>query len=1304
MLACLVAGLVWYLRSPQFAELVREKVVSAIEDATGGRVELQSCRWKLSQLDFEATGLTVHGLEPSNAPPLAQVATLRVRAHIISLLGRRVDLAYLQVDEPQIHLIVQRDGKTNIPEPRVKGKTGTVQQLFDLAIGRAEVRNGSLQINERRLPLDGSASDISAETSFDRADRRYDGKLTVGKISAKYAEYRELPMSAQAEFSVWQTRAQIKSLRLQSQNSTADVTGTIQNFDNPDAHLDYSVALDLRQAAAIARVTGVRNGTAAVSGSLNYTPAQYSATGKLSIRGADYDAEGAHLRNAGISAEFHADNAVIKLTDFRGRMLGGDVSGNAEIKQAGPQYGQAQLKLAGLSVADVSQALSSRTMPLDKMKLAGGLSGALNLNWKGRPSRAKADFDLDLSAPPQPSSGQLALSGSLRGSHDLGTGVSEFRSLQLATPATSIEASGKISSRSANLNVNASTNNLAEVDDLLNAFSEPALPVQLAGSAAFKGTLNGSLREPSLAGHLQATQLTYLYTPAASAAKASPATRPIHLDSFVGDIAYSPSHAGLHQAVLTTGGITLHLDGSAALDDGTFAPDSNFTLQATMRNGDIASLQQILGTNYPLAGHAELTVQASGTRANPNGHGSFSLTRAALDGRPIDSLSGEVSLQNDNLQLAKLVLKAPGGTVVGSGAYNFGTHQILADLRSDDIQLARVPELQLDRLSTAGVADVTLHASGTLQNPDVDAHIAVEKLVLNQEHVGDLMLDAITHGQQMTLTGRSKFEHAVLALDGNVTMGGNFPGTIDLQFRDLDIDPFLGEEIKGRLTAHSGIAGRAHLSGPLRQPRQLTGTMTVDTFHAEVEKIGVQSDGPIELALANGAVEVKRLAMTSGDTELHVGGSVQLAEARRLNLTANGSVNMALLQSFNPELTSSGKATLDVTLQGTLQRPVINGALQVANVSVSDIDLPAAMSDLDGSLVFNQTRLEIEKLTGHIGGGSVEFGGYLSYANGLSFNFTVGGTDIRFRYSGVSVTANQNLKLQGTPKNATVSGDISITRFAQIPTADIAAAFANASAPVPNANSPLNNLHLDVHVRSAPELTVQTSVAKLAGDVDLRLKGTALNPVLLGRVNVAQGEIKINGQKYFLERADVTFANPVRVDPVLDVEAKTRVRDFDITIGLHGTLERLSTTYRSDPPLSSEDIISLLTLGRTQQEYALSPTTSSAAGLGEATGNAVIGAAINQLVSNRVSKLFGVSAIRINPAVGGGPDNNPNARLTVEQQVSSDVTITYITNLSRSAQQVLALEYNVARDYTINATRDENGVVSFDLLIRKRKK
>ena len=1295
-------ALVLYLQSPQFNNLVREKVVASIEDATGGRVDLSSFHWNLSRLEFEANNLTVHGLEPSTAAPLAQVATVRVRAHVVSLLQKRVDLTYLELDRPQINLIVAPDGKTNLPEPKAKSTSDPVQQLFDLAIGRAELRDGQLQINDRQLPLDFSANDITAATSFDRRDRRYDGTLSAGKINAKYQDYRDLPLAAQAEFSVWPAHAQIKRLILQSQRSRAELSGTINNFNNPETQFNYSATIDLPQMAAIARIAGIRRGTATIEGSATSAPGRYSALGKFSARDIDDAATGLQLRNAALNADFQANNNGFKLNNIAGRMLGGQLTGKAEAGNGAPGRGSAELRVSGVSLGEAARLLSTPTMQLEKLKPAGTLDGGLNLAWKGAISRAIAEFDLQIAPPPQSAPDQLALSGIARGSYDLNSGAVELSPLQLSTPATQIDASGRIGVRAASLNTNLQTTNLAEIDDILNVLGQPAVPIQLAGQASFHGTLAGELRNPEIAGHLQASQFSYLYTPTQSAGTAPSQPRQIHVDSFSGDISYSRSKVALKQAVVHTAAMSLNVDGSAGLEDGNFAHNSAFELHAVMHNGDVASIQKMLGTDYPLTGEANLTLQASGTKDMPHGHGTISLTKATFYGRPLNSLAGDVSLQGNDLKITAAELKAPGGSVVGSGAYNLDSRQIVAELHSNDIQLAHVPELQLEKLSSSGVANFKLHASGTPQNPVVDAHVHIDKLVLNQEHVGALTLDAVTHGQEMVITGRSNFEHAVLTIDGTVGMHDVLPGALDVQFRDLDIDPFLTEEIKGQITAHSAVAGRIHLAGPFRRPEELTGGLKIDSFHAEFDKIPLQTDGPIEIALANGALDFNRFAMSSADTELKIAGSVRLAGARQLQLQANGSVNMALLQTLNSELTSGGKAAVDVQVRGTISKPLITGSVQLANVSVSDIDLPAALSDLNGSLIFNQSRLEIEKMAGHVGGGTVEFAGYVGYANGLTFNMTSQGSDIRFRYSGLSVTANQELKLQGTPRNTTISGDITITRFAQIPSADLAAAFANTSAPVPNAASPLNNLHLDVHVRSAPELLVQTSLAKLSGDVDLRLKGTALNPVLLGRVNIAQGDFKINGQKYYLERGDITFANPVRIDPLLDVEAKTRVRDFDITIGLHGTLERLSTTYRSDPPLSSEDIISLLTLGRTQQEYSQT-TGSGGANLGEATGNAVIGAAINQLVSNRVSRLFGVSAIRINPAVGG-VDNNPNARLTVEQQVSSDVTITYITNLARSAQQVLEFEYNVTRDYTITAIRDENGVVSFDFLIRKRKK
>jgi translocation and assembly module TamB len=178
------------------------------------------------------------------------------------------------------------------------------------------------------------------------------------------------------------------------------------------------------------------------------------------------------------------------------------------------------------------------------------------------------------------------------------------------------------------------------------------------------------------------------------------------------------------------------------------------------------------------------------------------------------------------------------------------------------------------------------------------------------------------------------------------------------------------------------------------------------------------------------------------------------------------------------------------------------------------------------------------------------------------------------------------------------------------------------------------------------------------------------------------------------------FSNPVRIEPVLNLEASARVRDVDITLGFHGPADHLTTTYRSDPPLPTADIIALLAVGRTREEAVLNQ--QPAPNLTETASNALLAQAADAIVSSRVQRLFGVSRIKIDPQVGG-PENNPNARLTLEQQVSDKVTLTYITNISQSAQQIIQVEVQVNKRVSIVAVRDQNGVVGFDLKIRQRK-
>lgn len=106
-------GAALYLRSGSFEGVVRRKLVVALEDATGGRVDMASFHWNLSQLAFQANDLTIHGLEPPGQLPYAHVDRAVVRLRIISFFEKRFVVERLDLSRPVVHLIVNADGSTN---------------------------------------------------------------------------------------------------------------------------------------------------------------------------------------------------------------------------------------------------------------------------------------------------------------------------------------------------------------------------------------------------------------------------------------------------------------------------------------------------------------------------------------------------------------------------------------------------------------------------------------------------------------------------------------------------------------------------------------------------------------------------------------------------------------------------------------------------------------------------------------------------------------------------------------------------------------------------------------------------------------------------------------------------------------------------------------------------------------------------------------------------------------------------------------------------------------------------------------
>ena len=956
------------------------------------------------------------------------------------------------------------------------------------------------------------------------------------------------------------------------------------------------------------------------------------------------------------------------------------------------------------------------------------IDGPVKVEWGGAVSEisdsVQVDANLDLVPTGLPNRGypsNIPLRGKVLGHYDGLREVVNIAQLNLTTPQSVLVGHGVLGVNVGDpltaLQVNLQAHDLGEFDQLLQTLGlesngkkgTAAIPVVLHGTMDFTGSAKGAVRNLDIKGHLVSDNVEFKL-----------GMTDVQLDSVVGDAEYSPDNGiAIASSTIKRGSAVLNVIG-------TFAPrkevlrygavdyiwDGGLEVDASVKlaNAQVPDLLQMVGQQQkvPVTGLINLSGHADGTIQNLSGTANITLVNGIAYGENYQTISVDANIAGRQINATHLLVAAHGMSVTGNGGYNLDTKHINAQLQGSNLVLSKFDTVQKANTGADGVLTFNASANGTLQEPNLHAKFGLAKIMYQGKSIGELNATADSSGSNLSYEMHSTVVGAQATVTGQTSLVGGYETQAKLAFTGFDVAKPLELFSSNTIKATSNISGTISVTGPAAKPMQLTGIAEFADFDLKAQNIELKTAEPLRASLHSGVVTIEQLHITGPDTDLHAGGTVGVfgdasADGGKLALTANGNISMTIAHTFDPDLITSGKVTFKVGADGRIRKPTLSGNVQFQNVNLAVDGIPNGLSNLNGTMVFNENRLTVQDVTAMTGGGQLKIGGSISYQKGIYADLTATGDNVRVRLYGLSATANASFELQGGPQSVLLSGKILVTRFGIGPDVDFAA-FAGAggvSAPT-DPNSPTNKISMDIHVTSSPLLDFQNSYAKLAGNVDLTIRGTVANPSILGKILITDGSATFAGVKYDLERGTVYFSNPVRIEPIIDLDATARVENYDITIGLNGTVANLKPTYRSEPPLTEADIFNLLALGRTQEEAQLYQEQQVQAGT-DPTTSALLGGALNATVSSRVGKLFGAGSVKIDPAFVGTLGNS-SARITVQEPIGKQVTLTFATNVNQTAEQLIQVQYQINQDTALVATRDESGVFSLVYKIRKRYK
>lgn len=1292
--------------------LVRRILVRRMEVLTGGRVEIRTVSVGWFSLNATINGLVVHGKEPPDTEPLFRVEQARVGLRIDSFWGRRVGLDELTLQQPRLHLRVEKNGANNLPTlSGGGGSKGPLQEkLIDLRVHRVEINNGWILYNNVKslVALGGGDLHLRVDLNGNPEHPLYLGTLDWESI--ELARRRDVPVPANisAKFSLGRDGFSVEQAVIDVARSHVDLQAATKDLTSAQWTYKYRAWLDLLDLRETFRTPEIPLGRIDLRGEGTIEKGAILGKGSFAGDNVTLGFEDFHSANLSSRSSYTLEPKGVVLPDFAAYALGGSLKGRITMLYEGLRF-RGETRLENMRLSSVFPAIDHEGFPVDQLHWDSVITADTVETWRENFKDFDVSAKMRWASPADVPARHMGVSGDWTLRYRYEPDILDITRGEFETPTSRGVFTGRLAPKTTALDAHLDIGSLLVWNDFIHAIAgdKPGTPqaaVRMDGSLQWNGTITGPSDGPEFQGHFRGERVRY---------------DEVRLDTIEGDLTFSPNQLVIAQGHAVRGLMRADVDGRLELTDWEFRPDNQWSSELNLENVPIEAMEQLGGWHYPIKGQITGQFHGRGTRSNPMLTGLLDVADAEAYTVPFNRLRGQLTVMPDEVRLANAELRffASGtektggaGIVTGTVAYRFADGSLTTDLVGAALPLANFRRIRATNLPLGGQISFRLKSSGPALRPQAEGSFRVVDLQMGNEVIGSFEGDLHSDGQ----TGQLKLSSAMSegAIGGGLTLGLADPLPLDgtISIKNINLDPYLITALHlNKFSGHGTADGDISVKGDLQLPETLVVDGNFTRLHLTYGGVELENAVPIHITSSRDSLKIVSAALKGTDTNAELTGSVQFSGRRTVSMKLNGSVDLRLLSGYIPDVNVAGHAVMNASLEGTLDRPRIIGRVKLNQVSARSANFPTGLTNLQGDLVFDANHLFFENLAGEAGGGILSLTGSVNYSDKpLRYDISAKTDRLRIRYpEGISWLAGGSLRLTGTLDGGLLSGKVLIQRVTLSQGLESAGSLVSASSSSGSTTSSpfLRNLQLDVEAASTPDARLEWPGAHLEAEANLRVRGTAEHPILLGHIHVLSGELYFHDSRYKVTRGDLNFANPFRLDPVINFEATTTIQQYEITLNFSGQASKMSLSYRSDPPLPSNDVITLLALGQTSSEGTLRSSGTTQGG-GTTGASALLSEAISSQLGGRVERLFGITRFRVDPGLAGvgtnGSGQNAAARVTVEQQVTPDLTVTYVSNVSSTQQQVIQVEYNVTRTISVVALRDQNGTFGIDIKFKKR--